>query len=111
VETLTVLSGNSSESMALVFNQTQLATLWGAGISKRSSGAVSTAGLIYTDTTVTAPPTTAEGIVFQMSALTNQQYAYKEPVIVDPGYGLVVWGVNQNLGLGCTFEWYEEPNT
>jgi len=111
VETITPLSGSTAESLATMFNTVALATLVGAGISKRSSGAASNSGFVYLDSTALAPtPASGDQICFQMPANANQQYSLKEPIVLDPGYGLVMWSFVANDALGCTFEWYEEPN-
>ncbi|KVT87474.1 hypothetical protein WK59_09325 [Burkholderia ubonensis] len=110
IETVTPLSGAATEAMALAFNTAQLTTLVGAGVSKLAGGAAAT-GAVYTDTTATASTAAQDAIMFQMAANSNQQYKLVEPIVLPPGNGLIVWGQSVNVGLGATFEWYEEPNT
>lgn len=109
VEAVTLVGSATAEGCYFYFTQTQLATLSGNGMSKRSSIATAAQGQVRTDTTASGIP--GNGLLTALIP-TNQSFQYKfnEPVIVDPGYGLMGWSTAANDAMGIGFEWYEEPN-
>lgn len=109
VESMDMTTAGAAASAFLTFNTTQLATLVGAGVAKRSSAAVGT-GLICTDTTATQPAAGGDMFSLSLAAASYGPQKFTEPLCIDPGYGLVLWGAGQNVQFGCTFEWFEEPN-
>lgn len=110
VEAIDMSTGGAAASAFLAFNTAQLTTLVGAGVAKRASAAASTAGLIYVDSTATQPSAAADMFSFSLAAASYGVQKFSEPLCIDPGYGLVMWGAGQNTQFGCTFEWFEEPN-
>lgn len=110
VEAVTLVGGGqAAEGCYFYFTQTQLATLSGNGMSKRSSIATAAQGQIRTDTTAAGIP--GNGLLTALIQ-TNQSFQNKfnEPLVIDPGYGLMGWSTAANDAMGVGFEWYEEPN-
>ncbi|MBE0630129.1 MAG: hypothetical protein IH603_11140 [Burkholderia vietnamiensis] len=108
VESVQVVNGNAAMIGAyLQFNAAALATAIGAGQSKKSGGAASMA-VCYADSTASVP-SGGESSLIAVSGSTYQ-IKFAEPLIVTPGYGLVVYGGSVNETLQANFEWYEEPN-
>ncbi|MBR8358333.1 hypothetical protein KDW10_13310 [Burkholderia vietnamiensis] len=72
-------------------------------------GAAQSTAEVFTDTSAVA----ATGSMMQVSALQSSQTAFKlnEPIVIPPGFGLIVWASIANVQITCSFEWYEEPNT
>jgi hypothetical protein len=90
------------------FSAAQLGTLIGAGISKKSGGANSLA-TINTDSTATQLVLPALIGMAEPNPGT-QGFKFSEPVIITPGYGLVMYSSTLNTTMGASFEWYEEAN-
>lgn len=109
LEAITLNGGASTEGVALVFNTAALATQASAGVSKRAAGAASAASTLRTDST--AAVFSGTQILAQVvAANTVVPYKFSEPIVIDPGHGLLAWGGTANDSLGVSFEWYEEPN-
>jgi hypothetical protein len=110
LEAATLVGSSASEGAYFYFGQTALATLTGNGISKRSSIATQAQGQTRADTTATGIP--GNGLITVLipggQSFTNK---FNEPLIVDPGYGVMAWSTAANDAMGVGFEWYEEPNT
>ncbi|KAB0637263.1 hypothetical protein WT29_23335 [Burkholderia stagnalis] len=108
IEAVTENQGNATQYIGCVFNTVQLANLTQMGQPKLAGGAVSVAGTYYDSTASSLPATTF--LQMSLQANTTFSYPFKEPLILPPGYGLVVWGNVVNTPIGANFEWYEEPN-
>ncbi|WP_250479016.1 MULTISPECIES: hypothetical protein [unclassified Caballeronia] len=110
VENVTIFTGGGGPQAAKVqFSTVKLATTLQAGISKRADGAASSA-LACIDTNATFGADV--GSLMALSAQTSSSPGFKlaEPIVVPPGYGLLVWASGVNTLFGTSFEWYEEPN-
>ncbi|MES2688070.1 MAG: hypothetical protein V4706_14705 [Pseudomonadota bacterium] len=86
------------------FSAAALATAQGSGQSKLSGGAVSVATM-YREAVVAAG-TALGGIT--PGAGEALVYTFMEPIVVEPGYGLVCWAGDPNVALSAMFEYFEE---
>ncbi len=84
----------------------------GAGTSKNLSTLVSsTAVRCSTDSD---QPTNTAGTgfvaVYQLSVIANGKDVFvpREPIIIAPGTGLLLWANNPTANFACSFEWFEE---
>lgn len=109
VESISLVAANGTAAVAqLQFNQAQLANDQGAGMSKLGGGAAAKAHIGY-DSNASLP---SGGSLGQYQAQTSgfMIFVPKEPYIVPPGYGLVMWSLLQNMNYNTWWEWYEETN-
>ncbi|KFL54383.1 hypothetical protein JM78_04595 [Burkholderia pyrrocinia] len=109
LEQLAVYAGSLS-TMALESSTAQLANFVDFGQAKLLGGTASVAGC-YSDTTVTVPPTNMMIGGYPVAAGILQNIPLREPIVIRPGYGLIVGCQTVNNGTTASFEWYEEPNT
>lgn len=65
---------------------------------------------VQLDNTAVATSTGPSFCVISAPTAGTQSYAFREPVVVMPGYGVVLWGDVVNTAFTGTFEWFEEPN-
>lgn len=106
---------NSNVANTIVFWATSnaaLATLVGGGVNKRlSSATVSVAqGRTGGQAAVIGDPNRLACQAILQWGWVQQKLA--EPIVIDPGYGLVCQNAGaQNQVMGVQFEWYEEANT
>jgi len=109
VESMTMLANGANQAAGFVIGLPQLATLTVLGMSKKSGGPASVAG-IYTDTT--AASVTAGQLMNSLAAVSSTSVTFtpKEPIVIMPGSSLTLYSVVLNALLGCTYEWYEEAN-
>lgn len=49
-------------------------------------------------------------MVLEVAAQRKHTLVLTDPIVVPPGYGLSLWGINANQEVSGSFEWYEEPN-
>jgi hypothetical protein len=77
---------------------------------KLVGGVNSVAGLTYIDTTAAAFASPALANM-QILASGGTQVKPVEPLVIPPGWGVLLWGNAQNTSFACQFEWYEEPST
>lgn len=110
IEAATLVGSSAAEGAYFYFGTVALATLAGNGIAKRSSIATAAVGQVRTDTTATG--VSGNGLITLLiqggQSFTNK---FNEPIILDPGYGVMAWSTAANDAMGIGFEWYEEPNT
>lgn len=107
VEAVNVFAATAS-NLAMMSSNVALATLVQYGQPKMLGGAVSMAQLM-SDTNAAGP-----GVGLDSLAVVggqSQNFVPHEPIIVPPGYGLLVWDNVANNSISGNFEWYEEPNT
>ncbi|WP_250479121.1 MULTISPECIES: hypothetical protein [unclassified Caballeronia] len=110
VENVTIFTGSAGPQAAKVqFNAAKLASTLQAGISKRADGAASAALACY-DTNASFAPDAGSLLALSAQASSSPGFKLAEPIVVPPGYGLLVWASGVNTLFGCSFEWYEEPN-
>ncbi|RQQ65545.1 hypothetical protein [Burkholderia stagnalis] len=107
VESIQVVNANAGGVGAYVqANAVQLATLVGPGNAKIAGG-TSAKAMCYTDTNA------VQGNGGESSLYVNPgtyQIKFAEPLVIPPGYGLLIYGATVNAALQVNFEWYEEPN-
>lgn len=109
VESIQVVNGQAGyEGGYLAFNAAQLTTVAPAGIAKLSGGNAPVAKLCI-DATASGATGSESSIIAPAQAAYQIKFA--EPLVVTPGYGLLVWGATLNQNMQANFEWYEEPNT
>ncbi|MGZ3319657.1 MAG: hypothetical protein ACXU9C_01610 [Xanthobacteraceae bacterium] len=99
-------SCNTSAPVGIKLTQTQMATLDGNTPSKLAGGAQSTAQLRYDS--VAALPTEKAFAGIGVTAGVSVDRVYQEPILILPGWGLMLW--SNGLGYDCVgaFEFYEE---
>ncbi|NUO87669.1 MAG: hypothetical protein HOQ37_16370 [Cupriavidus sp.] len=109
VESVTQMTGSTgANGITMGFNAVALTTAIAFGLCKRSGVADSTAGQLRSDSTAAA----AGAFNMMGSSLpASNTYQQKpvEPVLLEPGYGLVMQGASVNIAVSGMFEWYEEP--
>lgn len=99
---------SADASVYLASSTTQLATFAQKGQNKLMTGAQSKAGIYY-DTTATPPAGPYLGLASPSGASQGQAvYPAADPIIVPPGYGLLVTVNLTNVQLYGAFEWYEQ---
>lgn len=109
VENITLLANGGSLAAVIQFNNAALAAQSQFGVSKKSGGAVSAAS-INTDTTATVITPVGPLIGMAESTPSTQGFKLAEPIVLTPGYGLLMYASTINTTMGASFEWYEEPN-
>lgn len=106
VEQVLTLAGGVATACHIKLNTAALTTLDQVGQSKKSGGTASVMEL-RRDSTATpsaAPMLLAAG----MPASQLTPYKPVEPVVLIPGYGLLIYGTVVNTDIGASFEWYED---
>ncbi|WP_404993335.1 hypothetical protein [Cupriavidus pauculus] len=89
------------------FMTTPLGTLIQNGMSKQAGGAPSVAE-IRVDTTSTSAVWPGTLVAISLPASSSLPQRFAEPVIIMPGYGMVMYATTINADLGASFEWYED---
>lgn len=89
--------------MVLSITNAALSVAYGSGSSKKSGGAAS-AGLTYTQQNASALG--GLGIFYLNHA---QIFIPKEPIVITPGFGLILRGTAATQGVQATFDYYEDP--
>jgi hypothetical protein len=76
------------------------------GRSKRAGGADSACGVIRGQAT-----TQASNMVrtFLMPVSTTMVWKPVEPLVIPPNFGVIVQNIGQNIDVGASFDWFEEP--
>jgi hypothetical protein len=111
LESITGMGASVVSAIIVTASTVALATNTQNGLSKLLGGAASK-GEIHSDTTASAQPGNPSLFVIGGVGGTNVQSSVKlvEPIVIPPGYGLVLTGNQVNNGISSSFEWYEEPN-
>lgn len=108
VESLQVVAVAAPVTAQLLFMNTLLggSTINQYGQSKLAGGAASAAAAYGVSTASSASSTP----FMTLSAATYSSPVVKlaEPFILQPGWGLTLWGASVNTTMGANFEWYEE---
>jgi hypothetical protein len=110
VEQITPVGASTANAMSLVFNQVALATNIEPGGIAKKAGAANSAAQINGDTSAAIGSTAAVFMWLAAQVNTSSPFRLNEPIVLPPGWGIVVWGATANVQTGCNFEWYEEPN-
>jgi hypothetical protein len=106
------INDNVENNIAFFTDSTAaLATLVGSGKPKMIGSAVASQGKVYVGNVAAPPPATSRMGVLSMLQWVTYQQKFAEPVVIPPGYGLVVCNAVTGSGIGVAYEWYEEPNT
>lgn len=92
--------------VGIAWGVTQMATLVGSAVSKKTGGTVSGAK-IYKDN-IGAPTSTNQLQSYQIPASIAQIRKFSEPIVVTPGYFLNIYAGTVNVDLNAAFEFYEE---
>lgn len=100
-----------AQAMHIKFSPAQIGTLAQIGVQKLAPGASGAAG-VYSEATTIMSSTYGGAVLMACGqpASTNAMLQIDEPYVIPPGNGLILYSVFPNVALGCTFEWYEEPN-
>jgi hypothetical protein len=94
-------ASNTATYSSIKFSTAQASNLWANGLSKKAGGTTSVAQLRYQSSAVTD--------VGQLIVLgVNQTYKPTEPILIPPGYGLMVIPTTTNTDTTGIFDWYEE---
>lgn len=102
-----VISSDLTGSFGVRFHNAALSTILNTVPNKKASGAASAATL-RSQTNATALGSASLWGGF--SSNTSQAlFTPKEPIIVEPGFGLVALNSSPNANLTATFEFYEDP--
>jgi hypothetical protein len=107
IEAVTYSSSASGGIVAFMYNAA-LANFIAQGQSKKMGGAASVAAG-YWVSNVGAIAANQSLIGAYMSANTPNTFTPKEPLVLPPGYGLVVMQTALANSLSAAFEWYEDP--
>lgn len=107
VEAVTV-SSDTAGFIYMFRHTVQLPTFEAAGQSKKLGGANSAASG-YRTLNVGSVAVVASLLGEYVGPNTPFTYTPKEPIIIPPGYGLVVYQAVAAIAIDATFEWYEEP--
>lgn len=105
LEAMTYSSGGNG-GVVMKMHNAALATLYGAGQSKKSGGGVSS-GLVNVVSVVGA---LGGATILGLNLNGGMPITYKpaEPIILTPGWGLVMTQTALATDLSSSFEWYEE---
>jgi hypothetical protein len=100
------LSSGVTGAFHIESSMAALGTMVGPGLCKKLGGTAST-GILY----MQASAIFSGGMLFGFTQ-SGQIYEKKlnEPIVILPGYGVVVESMSANADLTANFEWYEEPN-
>ncbi|WP_321860732.1 hypothetical protein [Burkholderia cenocepacia] len=111
VESVAISAAATGYTANVSFNSASLGGAPISGISKNSAIATAPAAVCYRDVTQTQLDTFPA--LYQLAAPANglQPFVPKEPYVVKPGYGLLLWSNNAALAMTGLFEWFEEPDT
>jgi hypothetical protein len=104
VEQVGIVSDVTTIGISMVLYNTQLTSLYAGAVSKKSGGAVSVSSGYYQ---TNASQLGGAANLFLLNH--GNLFIPKEPIIVTPGYGLVVRGQGMAQGVQGSFEFYEEP--
>lgn len=107
VEAVTLFS-SATANVGILTSNAKLGVAGSLGQPKRLDGVQSVAG-IATDSTA-APGNAAQIASYGIVANSMQTLKLNEPVVVPPGYGLMLLANVANSQVQANFEWYEEPN-
>jgi hypothetical protein len=112
LESITGMGAAATCAVIVTSSTVALATNIQSGLSKLLGGSVSK-GEIHFDTTATGQGGNPSLFVIGGVGGTNIQSSVKlvEPIVIPPGYGLLLTGNIVNNSISSSFEWYEEPNT
>lgn len=98
----------ASSNLGLMASTAPLATLVQAGQAKLLGGPASQAACY------SASAASYSGAQLESLAVVSgqaQSFIPHEPIIIRPGYGLLIADNVVNTSISGNFEWYEEPNT
>lgn len=85
-----------------------LPTFVRAGKNKRTGGASSVAAETRTNTTTALVGLTESYGDLNIQANAQFTYVFREPVVIEPGFGFSVWHGNTNVDLRCFYEFFED---
>lgn len=108
VESISNMLSTANGNAFVVSSVAQLATIYEQGQPKLLGGTASVASVCAG--TTAAAPGVPELMSFAITGNQPQSFTPNEPIVVPPGYGLLLWGNVVNNSLSAIFEWYEEPN-
>jgi hypothetical protein len=108
VEAITYAADTANTGVFVFMHNVQLANFMGAGQSKKLGGQDAVAKG-YSSTNVGAVNANLNLMGVNIPQGTPITYRPTEPIIIAPGFGLVMRQAINGVGLTANFEWYEEP--
>lgn len=104
-------SGACVFSLGIAGTAAPFTTMVGYGVSKKSGGIASimeSRRIISADTTPINTTGSKQLIVQTVTQNANAVIAFKEPVVVLPGYGFYVWNATVAMDTRASIEYYED---
>lgn len=107
VESIVCNAGGAPTGVYGSISNVRLSLLVQSGISKLAGGAQSIAE-VRRDAIAAGAPSTGTMLTASLQANASVAQKLTEPIVLKPGFGMLLWATAYQADIGATFEWYED---